>query len=469
MGRSSRWLIFLPVALFALFSPQPAEASQVGLLVRGYQIDQIPPTKSDIAYPLCGSSVEPFINATWDGQPYEQCGDDLFMLHYTGYLQIPEHETIEFWVASDDGGTVKIGVHEFGNWQNQGCSATETGLIDIEAGTQTLDAWFYENGGGTCFMLAWNVDDTGWAIVQPEFFTSEPLPSATTSTLETTTTEQSTTSTSTTSSVPQTTTTESTTTTTQPPETTTSIYLPTTTESPETTTSSPETIAPSSPLPSSPQPQASLPATTEQPSLPEQTLPLIPEPTTSVQTTQPVPVATTSTMPSDPSTSVPKPPETSTSVELPTTTILRSDEPISDEQFAEVLTALSDATSDQITEIVTTILDSELSTEQATQLVASPEILSAVTPQQAQQLFQQVEETQLSEAMASVIANALNDPSVPVEVKEQFEEAINIFGNDGFDQYVPVDSAVTVAVRRTIIAGTTILVALPPPAPVRRT
>ena len=462
-------MIFLPVALFALFAPQPAEASQVGLLVRGYQIDEIPPTKSDLAYPLCGSSVEPFINATWDGQPYEQCGDDLFMLHFTGYLQIPEHETIEFWVASDDGGTVKIGVHEFGNWQNQGCSATETGLIDIEAGTAILDAWFYEAGGGTCFMLAWNVDDTGWAIVQPEFFTSEPLPSATTSTLETTTTEQSTTSTSTTSSVPQTTTTESTTTTTQPPETTTSIYLPTTTESPETTTSSPETIAPSSPLPSSPQPQASLPATTEQPSLPEQTLPLIPEPTTSVQTTQPVPVATTSTMPSDPSTSVPKPPETSTSVELPTTTILPSDEPISDEQFAEALTALSDATTDQITEIVTTILDSELSTEQATQLVASPEILSAVTSQQAQQLFQQVEETQLSEAMASVIANALNDSSVPVEVKEQFEEAINIFGNDGFDQYVPVDSAVTVAVRRTIIAGTTILVALPSPAPVRRT
>ena len=466
---SSRWLIFLPVALFALFAPQPAEASQVGLLVRGYQIDQTPPTKSDLAYPLCGSSVEPFINATWDGQPYEQCGDDLFMLHFTGYLQIPEHDTIEFWVASDDGGTVKIGVHEFGNWQNQGCSATETGLIDIEAGTQTLDAWFYENGGGTCFMLAWNVDDTGWAIVQPEFFTSEPLPSATTSTLETTTTEQSTTSTSTTSSVLQTTTTELVTTTTQLPETTTSIYLPTTTESPETTTSSPETIAPSSPLPSSPQPQASLPATTEQPSLPEQTLPLIPEPTTSVQTTQPVPVATTSTMPSDPSTSVPKPPETSTSVELPTTTILPSDEPISDERFAEVLTALSDATSDQITEIVTTILDSELSTEQATQLVASPEILSAVTPHQSQPLFQQVEETQLSEAMASVIANALNDPSVPVEVKEQFEEAINIFGNDGFDQYVPVDSAVTVAVRRTIIAGTTILVALPSPAPVRRT
>ena len=483
----SRWLVFLPVALFALFAPAKAEASQTGLLVRGYQIDEIPPAKSDLAYPLCGSSVEPFINATWDGKPYEQCGDDSFMLHYTGYLQIPEHETIEFWVASDDGGTVKIGVHEFGNWQDQGCSATETGLIDIEAGTQVLDAWFYENGGGTCFMLAWNVDDTGWAIVQPEFFTSEPLTPETTSTLETTTTEATTTTSTTTTSLPTTTAAPETTTTLPQTTSSTTLYVSSTTsllDQPTTTQPTPEVSSSTSPQtttttstttttlfipPSSLLPQPSLPATTEQPSLPEQTLPLIPEPTTSVQTTQPVPVATTSTMPSDPSTSVPKPPETSTSVELPTTIILPSDEPISDEQFAEALTALSDATPDQITEIVTTILDSELSTEQATQLVASPEILSAVTPQQSQQLFQQVEETQLSEAMASVIANALNDPSVPVEVKEQFEEAINIFGNDGFDQYVPVDSAVTVAVRRTIIAGTTILVALPSPAPVRRT
>jgi uncharacterized protein (UPF0147 family) len=146
-----------------------------------------------------------------------------------------------------------------------------------------------------------------------------------------------------------------------------------------------------------------------------------------------------------------------------------SDEPISDEQFAEALTALSEATPDQVTQIVDTILASEVTSDQATQLVASVEILSAVTPEQAQQLFEQVEETQLSESMAAVIADALNDPSVPAEVKEAFEEAINIFGNDGFDQYVPVDSAVTVAVRRTIIAGTTILVALPTPAPARRT
>ena len=458
---SSRWLIFLPVALFALFAPQPAEASQVGLLVRGYQIDEIPPTKSDLAYPLCGSSVEPFINATWD---YEQnlfgdCGWDSFMLHYTGFIQIPEHQTIEFWIASDDGGTVKIGTEEFGVWQDQGCSATTTGQIQIEAGTRDLDAWFYENGGATCFMLAWNIDDRGWEIIQPEFFTSEPLVPETASILEMTTTELVT--------------------------TTSTIYQPSTTSSPETTAALPQTTSSTNPT------SLSLETTTTAPREPDPIplpIPLpIPEPSTSVQTTELEPIETTTTqpelvevvttdpattvpmIPSDSTVSLPEPSETSTSVEVTPTTFFSPDEPLTSEQFEEVLTALSEATPEQISEIVDTILNSEITSEQAEQLVASPEILSAVTPQQAQQLFEQVEETQLSESMAAVIAEALNDPSVSDEVKEVFEESINIFGNDGFATYVPTGSAVNVAVRRTIIAGTTILVALPSPVSTRRT
>jgi hypothetical protein len=441
----SRWLIFLPVALFALFAPQPAQASQVGLLVRGYQITEIPPTKSDVAYPLCGSSVEPFINATWD---YEQnlfgdCGWDSFMLHYTGFIQIPEHETIEFWIASDDGGTVKIDTEEFGSWQDQGCSATETGLIDIEAGTQTLDAWFYENGGGTCFMLAWNIDNTGWAIVQPEFFTSEPLPSATTSTLETTTTE------------PSTTTTEMPTST-----TTTSIYLPTTTAQPQTTSTVPETT---SSIQSIPLPVETVVVTTSEPAttttqepLPETTL------TTYPQATSPTIPATTTLL--LPPVSLPNAPETT----LPTYTPPETGEPLTQAEFVEALTALSEATPDQVTEIVDTILASEVTSQQAEQLVAAVEVLSAITGEQAQELFEAIEPAQLSESMAAVISDAMNDPAVPDEVKEAFEGTLNIFGNDGFATYVPLGSSVNVAVRRTIIAGTTILVAMPSPAPARR-
>lgn len=451
---SSKWLIFLPIALFALFAPQPAEASQVGLLVRGYQIDQIPPTKSDIAYPLCGSSVEPFINATWDGQPYEQCGWDSFMLHYTGFLQIPVHDTIEFWIASDDGGTIKIGTYEFGVWQDQGCSATETGLIEIDAGTQAVDAWFYENGGGTCFMFAWNIDGRGWEIVQPEFFTNEPLTPSTTSTLETTTTEPSTTTT----EMPASTTTTSSS---IPPST----VVTTTMAQPQTTTTIPETTS-SVQVTAAPTPVI-------------EPAPVVTEPSPPVTEAAPLetvaPVITVNLPPETslaPVLSLPNAPETTNTVETPPAAFLpliEPDEPLTQEEFVEALSALADSTPEEVQAVVEQILEADLSSDQAEQLVASAEVLTAITGTQAQELFEEIEPAQLSESMASVIADAMNNPDVPNEVKEAFEDTLNIFGNNGFSTYVPLGSNVNVAVRRTIIAGTTILVALPSPAPARRT
>ena len=455
----SRWLIFLPVALFALFAPQPAQASQTGLLVRGYQITEIPPTKSDVAYPLCGSSVEPFINATWD---YEQnlfgdCGWDSFMLHYTGYLQIPEHQTIEFWIASDDGGTMKIGTEEFGVWQDQGCSATETGLIDIAAGTHAVDAWMYENGGGTCFMFAWNIDGAGWEIVQPEFFTSDPLPAPSTTTTEpsTTTTGMPSSTTTTSSSIPPSTVAA---TTTGLPQTTTTV--------PETTSSVQVTFAPEiSLLPPQPIEPPTIPTTA-----PISTTP-IPTETTLEQVTTVVIPSTTITP--EPPVSLPVvtiPPDTT--IVTPSTFVLAEaapDEPLTEAEFVEALSVLSEATTpDEVQAVVEEILKADLSSDQAEQLVASAEVLTAITGEQAQQLFEQIEPTQLSESMAGVIADSMNNPDVPNEVKEAFEETLNIFGNDGFATYVPLGSSVNVAVRRTIIAGTTILVALPSPAPARR-
>jgi hypothetical protein len=288
-------------------------------------------------------------------------------------------------------------------------------------------------------MLAWNIDDTGWAIVQPEFFTSDPLPA------------------------PSTTTTEPSTTTTEMPAstTTTSIYLPTTTAAPQTTSTIPETIAPI-PLPI-PQPVAEVVATT---SIPATTTTQEPLPETTLTTS---PQATSTTMPATtttllPPVSLPNAPETTPSTYVP----LETGEPLTKAEFVEALSALSEATPDQVTQIVDTILNSEVTSEQAEQLVAAVEVLSAITGEQAQELFQAIEPAQLSESMAAVISDAMNDPAVADEVKEAFEETLNIFGNDGFSTYVPLGSNVNVAVRRTIIAGTTILVAMPSPAPARR-
>ena len=449
----SRWLIFLPVAIFAWFSPNVAKAEQVGLIAVGYSITEIPPTKSDAAYTECGRDVVPFINVTFD---YEQnlfgtCGWDSFMIHYTGYIQIPEHQTIEFWVASDDGGTVKIGTEEFGVWQDQGCSATETGLMDISPGTKLLDAWFYENGGGTCFMLAWNVDNTGWTIVPPEAFTSQPSAATTTTVLSTTTTEipaSTTTASATSTSLFQISTTELTTTTTQLPTTTTSTNppqpvvpvetAPNTTETTVTDTTITETLPIETTVPVEPFPDPTDNAPISPPDTPESDLSVvIPETTESPTTTADVPVEVV------------------------------SEQEITDEVFSQALENLADASEAEVQAIVEELLTGDLSTEQATELVADVALLSAITPEQAQALFEEIKPAELTEEMASVIAEALNDPSVPTEVKEAFEEAINIFGNDGFSDYVPVDSVVSVAVRRTVIATTAILVAIPAPA-VRR-
>ena len=472
--RGSRWLIFAPVAILALFAPQPAQASQTGLLVRGYSITEIPPTKSDTAYEMCGTSIEPFINGTWDWQPYEQCDSDWFMLHYTGYLQIPEHQTIEFWIASDDGGTIKIGTEEFGVWQDQGCSATETGLIDMAAGTQAIDAWMYENGGGTCFMFAWNIDGRGWEIVQPEFFTSEPLPTPATTTIE-----------------PSTTTTEMPPSTTTAPSSTETTAVPTTLE----TTTTTQTTAPSTTLPQSTTSSTQMVTTTEAPQttsivIPVQTMPIVVptvEETTTTTTYEPLfvePVTTDNVAEAVPDAEVtletvvpvldvlPQGEPQTTVIDEPqvddTAVTVEAGTEVSVEQFAAIVEQLDNASEEEVVAIVEGLLKADLSNEQVAELVTDVHVLTSITGEQAAQVFAQVEETQLSEAMAEVIAATLNSPDVPQEVKEAFEDQIDIFGNDGFSEYVPVGSNVSVAVRRTIIVGTTILVAMPSPA-VRRT
>ena len=173
--RGSRWLIVAPALLATVWSfVSPVSAEPLpGLATTYYTIDEIPPLQSTTEYPVCGSEVENNINRSYDGEPYLDCTNDLFMVHMTGFITIPEHQTIEFWLASDDGGTINIDGNEWGSWNDQGCSATESGQIDISAGSQPLDLWMYENGGGTCLMLAWNIDNTGWSMIPDEAFTTD--------------------------------------------------------------------------------------------------------------------------------------------------------------------------------------------------------------------------------------------------------------------------------------------------------
>jgi len=409
-----RLLPALGVIIALTATAQKATANTDGLTVTGYTITETPPQKNSSTYETCGSTTAPFINVVYEYQPIGNCGEDMFMAHYTGTITIPEHDTIQFWVASDDGGTVKIGTEEWGSWMDQGCSATESGPLQLEPGPQPLDAWFYEAGGDTCFMLAWNINGQGWEIIQPDAF-NDPGP-ATTTTTSTSTTTTSTTSTTTT----------------------------TTTAAPVVTTTT-----------STKPPQSSTTSTTTAPIIPTSTVQQIIA-TTSTTTAAPSNVATTT------STQPPAPQQTTTTTNPSTTTLPPA--PVTNntinETVLDLLTTAQDIPQAKVQQAITKILKAGINDAEAQELAASPAIIEAATPEQAAVIFTAINENDLTIQQATAIAEAVQH--APDNVRQEFESAINIFSGKT-DNYTAVGSRVPVRTRRIIIITTALLVAVPAP------
>ena len=448
MVKNSRWLIFVPVALFALFA-QPASAEPTpGLNATYYVIDETPPLQSTTEYQECGSELENNINRSYDGEPYEDCTEDLFMVHMTGFITIPEHDTIEFWLASDDGGEISINNNTFGSWQDQGCSATMSGNLQLGAGSFPLDLWMYENGGGTCVMLAWKIDDNDWQIVPEWAFTTASTPQTTTSTttvpidtvpatdLATTTTVQGTTSSS-----------ELATTTLPMVETSTSVETTTTTEYVSPPVAQPPVVVQPEPIEE--------PATEDTEPTPleiepvEETTPLDPPDTyPTVETPDTLPFVEEPEV-DEPVVDIPIPdsppdaPESFLSDE-------ELDTIVQDDVTVEALTeALEELTGEEVAQVLEAILEEEPTQEQATAIASSPAALAVLTSEQATQVFEALDVTELDNTQLEALAEAVSD--APTEVKEAFEDEVDIF-SDGLGTYVPVDSKIPVSERRTLIA-----------------
>jgi hypothetical protein len=432
-------------------------------------IDEVPPVKSDSIYTECGSEVENNINRSYDGEPYLDCTNDLFMVHMTGFITIPEHDTIQFWLASDDGGTINIDGNEWGNWWDQGCSATESGQIDISAGSQPLDLWMYENGGGTCLMLAWNIDDTGWSIVPDEAFTTDYQQPVQTTIPDTTIPD---------TTMPETTTTWTTTTTsttvapTTVPATnpsTTSIPQTTSTYLPEPTMPEPPATVPQPPITmsSSPETQPEPPPTL--PAVLEPLLPLIPDTMPEPPDTMPEPPATIPTIPLPPDTmppppdTLPPPPDTLPEApQAPETSEPAKDAelpPISDEAVVEALVNIEQATVEEVKAIVTELLTHALTTDQAVSIASEPAVLAVLTNAEAEQVFEQVAVEELTAEQAVELVAAVQD--APSKVRKAFEAVLNLF--EGFaDDYVMTNQTVPIKTRRALIAlGAVFLVSAP--------
>ena len=458
--RYSRYLVIAPALLATVWSfVSPVSADPVpGLLTTYYTIDEIPPVKSDNVYPICGSEIENNINRSYDGEPYLDCTGDLFMVHMTGFITIPEHQTIEFWLASDDGGTIKIGTEEWGTWSDQGCSATESGQIDISAGSQPLDVWMYENGGGTCLMLAWNIDNQGWQMVPDEAFTTDYQQPVQTTIPDTTIPD---------TTMPETTTTwETTTTSTIAESTTVPATDPSTTTTPQTTTSlSPTTTEealPDSTTTEAPTPTSTLPPKSNETSSTSSTSSSTT--TSSTTTTTSTTSTTTTTLPPPittlppPITTLPEPPQ------APETSQPAKDAPlppISDEAVVKALATIDQATPAQVQAIVTELLAFDLTPDQAVSIASEPAVLEVLTNAEAEQVFQQVAVEELTTEQAAQFVEAV--ANAPTEVRKAFEAVLNVF--QGFaDNYVMLNQTVPIKTRRALIAlGAVFLVSAPAP------
>jgi hypothetical protein len=436
--RGSRWLIFAPVAILALFAPQANAEPIAGLQTTYYTIDSVPPTRSEHIYTVCGSEMENNINRSYDGEPFEDCTNDLFMVHMTGFIEIPEHNTIEFWLASDDGGIINIDGNEWGNWNDQGCSWMESGPLDISADSHPLDVWMYEDGGNTCIMLAWNINNQGWAIVPDEAFTTE-------TTWESTTT--STTTTTTTSTIAPSTTVPvvnvSTTTTPQ------IIYIP----QPEPTMPDPPATVP---LPQivEPDPPETVPVLPEIETFPPETLELPPDTYPTIESPQTLPFVG----------ELPEPPDT---IELPPDTLpieliaelppelvqaledANPDVSLTDEQFDMVVESIAELDKEEAVALIEQILATAVTPDQATELASNPDVLAVVTSEQAEEIFATIDVTELDNTQLDALVAAVQE--APVTVRKAFEKTINIF-DDGLGDYVPTGSNIPVHSRRTLIA-----------------
>ena len=335
----------------------------------------------------------------------------------TGYNSDPM-----LWLYNEQGTQLAANDDSFG-LQSYISIEVPAGRYRLRAGICCGDpnAWRTNGGWNLQYELGFNGVGSTQTTSTTSTTTTTVEPTTTTSTTSTT----STTTTSTTSTTTSTTSTTTTTTTTVAPTTTTTvvdipIYVPPSTSTSSSTTT---TVAP----------------------------------TTTVASTTVPPV-----VPTAPSTStVPSEPETTTTLEIPsTTTIAPEEEPAQgiDAEVASLINAIENLPQSEVQAAIDNIIEEGVSPEEATALATNPEILNEITAEQATEIFDAVEVSELSDAQAEQLVEAVQ--GAPEEVRAAFEDQINVFEGK-FETYVPLGSVINVGQRKVLIAATGVLFMAP--------
>ncbi len=179
----------------------------------------------------------------------------------------------------------------------------------------------------------------------------------------------------------------------------------------------------------------------------------IPETTTVPETTTTLEQTTTSSTSVTTTTST-----TTTTTTIPETTTTTSEPPKPlEKEVSELIENTENLTKEEIVAAIENIISDGVDSEEAKELSSSPEILNAITGEEAKEIFQEIEVSELSPQEEAALVEAMSD--APAEIKEAFEDEIDIFG-EGLDEYVPTGSNVDVKTRRAVIAVTALTTTL---------
>ena len=111
----------------------------------------------------------------------------------------------------------------------------------------------------------------------------------------------------------------------------------------------------------------------------------------------------------------------------------------------------------QILSVIQQVLTADITSDQAVSIASSPQVLDAVTQQQAEVIFEQIVVEELTVEQADELVAVVNE--APTKVKKAFQNKVNVFSGL-FNSYKMVGSTIPVGERRTLLAVSNTLVAV---------
>jgi uncharacterized protein YoaH (UPF0181 family) len=388
-----------------------------------------------------------------------------FIVHYEGFITSPVTGNVRFWPQADDG--TKLYINDLlvqNDWRDKGGGGAISSIIPFEEGvSKKFEMWFYENGGGAWTTLYWDIGN-GWEVVPDSAFTTEYVPRTLPPYLNAPSNVQITSITDSSVSLSW-----------DVPEQSnvdveryaimwscennwdaswaiSSYTNEATINGLESATScifqvraDNDTIAAYSNWSQSVTGVTETTTTTTTTTT-STTTTTVPETTTTTEatTTTTVPKTTTTVLETTTTTTTTTVPETTTTTTLAPKGI--------DKEVSALIENTENLSKEEIVAAVENIIADGVSSEEAIAISANADVLNAISTDEAKEIFQEIVVSELSEEQESALVEAMTD--APADVKEAFEEEIDIFG-EGLDDYVATGSQIDVKSRRALIAVTT--------------